>query len=105
MRLWRLGQFKQGACHAYVGLPELAIKCLLAECPRNSYASSGYNCLNLSGEGTGMGNLPVYLPGNGALLLVMPLMAVGYPGSEPAPGFPKDGQWTVETDGVLGYPF
>jgi hypothetical protein len=50
--------------------------------------------------------LPLYLPGNGALLLVLPLMIMGYPGqAKDTPGFPDDNQWVVEADGLMKFPF
>lgn len=43
----------------------------------------------------------VYLPGNGAVLIAVALMAGGWRGSRgPAPGFPADGTWTVRAEGL-----
>ena len=38
--------------------------------------------------------------GNGSLLLAVALMTAGYPGSGELPGFPKDGTWAVEFEGI-----
>ncbi|WP_432380984.1 hypothetical protein [Duganella sp. P38] len=64
--------------------------------PNNSYTAAGHN------PNTG---LPVYLPGNGALLAAVALMAGGWDGApaRPAPGFPQQG-WTVRAEGFQPLP-
>ncbi|KAK7223068.1 hypothetical protein V2G26_011071 [Clonostachys chloroleuca] len=45
---------------------------------------------------------PPYFPGNGGFLLAIGYMAAGWTGSEGyAPGFPKDGSWVVEHEGMF----
>jgi hypothetical protein len=46
-----------------------------------------------------------YFPSNGALLAAVAMMAGGWDGSiGPAPGFPKDGRWTVRAEGFRPLP-
>lgn len=85
-----------------LGLAEDAADIMTADGPNNVYTAAGNNSLG----NTSMGfRLHIYLPGNGATLLAIAMMAGGYPGSEPAPGFPKNGDWVVETDGLMGFPY
>ncbi|WP_395088591.1 glycoside hydrolase family 65 [Armatimonas sp.] len=68
---------------ARLKLPELAVKFLLLETPKNRYLASGHNYQRP--------NLPLYLPGNGGLLWAVALMV-----SEKA--FPAS--WTVKSEGL-----
>ena len=78
-----------------LGEPETAVDILLKDTFKNRYVTSGHNMQQSRKD------LPLYLPGNGSLLLAIPLMAAGYPGCrEKTPGFPKDGSWTVEYEGI-----
>lgn len=46
-----------------------------------------------------------YFPSNGSLLAAVAMMAGGWDGSKgPAPGFPKDGKWTVRAEGFKRLP-
>ncbi len=81
-----------------LGDPEYAVRLLLMDTPKNTYVASGNNFQQ------GRTDLPLYLPGNGSLLLAAALMTAGYPGSGPLPGFPKDGQWEVEFEGIDPFP-
>ena len=46
-----------------------------------------------------------YFPSNGALLLAVGMMAAGWDGSsEPYPGFPRDGSWVVQSEGLTRLP-
>lgn len=68
-----------------------AIELLLKESPKNCYVISGNN------RQVGRKDLPLYLPGNGSLLLAAAIMTAGYEGCcRRTPGFPDDGQWIVE---------
>lgn len=82
-----------------LGDPEYAIELLLMDTMKNRYVTSGNNFQE------GRPDLPLYLPGNGSLLLAAALMTAGYPGSRELPGFPKNGQWTVEYEGIQPYPY
>ena len=85
---------------ARLGNAERALEILLYDTEKNQYMKNGHNCQVLRKD------LPLYLPGNGSLLLAIPLMAVGYPGSTTEhPGFPQDGSWKIETDGMTAYTF
>jgi len=80
---------------ARVGEPELAVQALLLDVPKNRYLANGHNYQRP--------NLPAYLPGNGGLLAAVALMAAGWQGSAAAqaPGFPKNGQWSVRAEGLV----
>lgn len=81
---------------ARLGEPELAVEVLLKDTPKNNYVASGNNRQTIRKD------LPLYLPGNGSLLLALPLLAKGFDGSDKAaPGFPEN--WIVETEGILSY--
>lgn len=81
-----------------LGEPEKAIELLLMDTFKNRYVVSGNNFQE------GRGDLPLYLPGNGSLLLAAALMTAGYPGSGCLPGFPKNGKWEVEFEGIYPFP-
>ena len=82
-----------------LGKPEKAIELLLKESPKNCYVTSGNN------RQTGRKDLPLYLPGNGSLLLAAAIMAAGYDGCDrQTPGFPDDGQWIVEFENIDPLP-
>lgn len=79
--------------------PELAIRLLLKDTLKNCYLASGNN-MQISRK-----DLPLYLPGNGSLLLAAAIMTAGYEGCDrELPGFPKDGQWTVEYENIQKLP-
>jgi hypothetical protein len=83
---------------ARLGETQKAIDVLLkSDGPNNGYTRAGHN----PNKG-----LPVYLPGNGALLAAVALMAGGWDGApdRPAPGFPADGRWVVRTEGFRRLP-
>lgn len=83
-----------------LGNPDRALEILLRDTEKNQYMGNGHNC-QVSRK-----DLPLYLPGNGSLLLAIPMMAVGYPGSTIThPGFPQDGTWKVEVEGIAPFPF
>lgn len=79
--------------------PELAIRLLLKDTLKNCYLASGNN-MQISRK-----DLPLYLPGNGSLLLAAAVMTAGYEGCDrELPGFPKDGNWTVEFENIQKLP-
>lgn len=83
---------------ARLGRREDAVNALLMESPKNTYLANGHN------RQTGHDDLPLYLPGNGALLLAAAMMAAGWDGSPgDAPGFPNDGTWKVRHEGFARY--
>ncbi len=72
--------------------PKIAVDALLMDTIKNTYLDNGHNWQR---EG-----LFIYLPGNGALLTAIALMASGWEGEESKGiGFPKDGSWTVKSEG------
>ncbi len=76
------------------GEPELAVRALLMNEPKNRYWPNGHNYQRPG--------LTAYLPGNGGLLSAVALMAKGWTGGPitRAPGFPADGKWSVRTEGL-----
>lgn len=79
--------------------PETAVELLLKDTPKNCYLVSGNNMQ------VGRKDLPLYLPGNGSLLLAAAIMTAGYEGCErETPGFPDNGEWTVEFENINPFP-
>jgi len=78
------------------GEPSLAIDALLHPSPRNRF-----NEIGLSSGGP----YP-YFPSNGGLLTAIALMTAGWDGcpETDAPGFPPDGSWTVNWEGLKRLP-
>jgi hypothetical protein len=83
---------------ARLGQPALAIDCLLMDVTKNTYLKNGHNYQNQG--------LPLYLPGNGGLLVAVAMMTAGWDNgpAEDAPGFPKDGNWKVSWEGLSKLP-
>jgi len=83
---------------ARLGRPELAIDALLLDTPKNVYRANGHNYQRPG--------LSIYLPGNGALLYAVALMAAGWDGAPDrhAPGFPANGRWVVRWEGLRKAP-
>lgn len=79
---------------ARAGEPELAVRALLMNEPKNRYGPNGHNYQRPG--------LTAYLPGNGGLLAAVAMMARGWTGgpATPAPGFPADGKWRVRAEGL-----
>lgn len=71
-----------------------AVDLLLTDTPKNTYLPNGHNRQTPS--------LPLYLPGNGGLLLAVAVMVAGWPGSPPLPGLPED--WSVRHEGFVRAP-
>jgi len=84
-------------CAVRLGQPETAIDALLMDKRTNTYLVNGHNYQD--------GRLRCYLPGNGGLLTTVALMCAGWDGcSETLPGFPKNGKWNVEWEGLYPMP-
>jgi hypothetical protein len=84
-------------CAARLGEPERAVDALLMDTPKNHFRLDGHNHQRPG--------LTIYLPGNGALLTAIAMMAGGWDGApdRPAPGFPDEG-WTVRAEGFRPLP-
>ena len=90
-----------------LGLPALAVDVLMMDAGKNRYLPNGHNPQSASEA------LPLYLPGNGGLLLATAMMAAGCnlvygqcdwrPDACVLPGFPSDGRWTVQAEGLRPY--
>lgn len=77
--------------------PDLALKSILAPHRTNTYLLNGHNYQDQ--------RLRIYLPGNGALLQCVALMCAGWDGCDVKnPGFPKDGKWDVQWEGIQPLP-
>jgi protein-glucosylgalactosylhydroxylysine glucosidase len=80
---------------ARLGLTEQAVNALLMDTPKNTWEINGHNNQKPKKE------LPLYLPGNGGLLLAAGMMAAGWKDctDRKTPGFPQD--WNVEYEDIL----
>ena len=83
---------------ARLGEPERAIDALLLDTPKNVFRTNGHNHQRPG--------LTIYLPGNGALLYAVAMMAAGWDGApdRPAPGFPAGGRWVVRWENLHRAP-
>ncbi len=82
-----------------LGLKGKAVELLLTDTPKNRYVKSGNNA---QGERK---DLPLYLPGNGSILLAVPMLAAGVKGKVGKfAGFPDDGTWCVEYEDINPFP-
>jgi hypothetical protein len=81
-------------CAARSGEPELAVDALLIKAAKNRYHPNGHNYQRPG--------LTAYLPGNGGLLATVAMMAAGWSNGPAthAPGFPKNGKWSVKSEGL-----
>lgn len=79
---------------ARLGEPDLAVDFLLMDAAKNTYLTNGHNYQRVG--------LSAYLPGNGGLLTAVAMMAAGWEGSSNShnPGFPQDGSWNVDWEGL-----
>lgn len=82
-----------------LGEPDLAMDLLLKNTMKNIYVNSGHNYQKTRGD------LPLYLPGNGSLMLAVAMMIAGFEGqTHKMPGIPKIG-WKVNYEGIHPIPF
>lgn len=83
-------------CATRLGRPEDAIDFLMLDTPKNVFLANGHNRQKPTW-------LPLYLPGNGGLLMAIGMMAGGWDGADhrDAPGFPKDSRWIVRAEGFV----
>ncbi len=92
---WDFGQMAMTATR--LGMADLAVDILLADTVKNTYVTSGNNFQR------GRSDLPLYLPGNGTLLLAVGMMCAGYDGcASPTPGFPSG--WQVDYENISPIP-
>lgn len=92
-RLWGWDFPVMAMTAARLGMPELAVDCLLMDSPKNTYTVNGHN------SQIPRADLPLYLPGNGGLLTAVACMCAGFTGSEEKmPGIPRD--WDVRFENL-----
>jgi hypothetical protein len=89
---WDFPMMAMTACR--LGRYNDAVDILLMDSPKNTWLENGHNRM------TGDDALPLYLPGNGALLLAVAMMARGF-GEKKGPFFPEG--FTVRTEGLFPY--
>lgn len=96
---WAMGQGALTA--ARLGDPETAVTILTSQAPAARFMNNGHVRRPKEPDGC-----PAYLPVNASLLLAVGAMAGGWDGAPagPAPGFPKDGRWTVRAEGFNRMP-
>jgi hypothetical protein len=89
---WDFPMMAMSACR--LGRYDDAVNLLLMDSPKNTYLPNGHN--RQSGDKA----LPLYLPGNGGLLIAAAMLAAGY-GGKTGPLFPKG--FSVQTEGLYAY--
>jgi hypothetical protein len=89
---WDFPLMAMTACR--LGRSEDAVNLLLLDSPKNTYLANGHN------KQAGDASLPVYLPGNGGLLIAAAMLAAGYDGKTGSL-FPKG--FAVQTEGLHAY--
>jgi hypothetical protein len=82
---------------ARLGDGEKAVGALLMDKRTNTYLPNGHNYQDT--------RLRIYLPGNGGLLTAISMMCAGWDGNKiKNPGFPKNGNWNVQWEGLQPMP-
>jgi hypothetical protein len=89
---WDFPLMAMAACR--LGRLDDAADLLLMDSPKNTYLPNGHN------RQAGNAALPLYLPGNGGLLLASAMMAAGF-GDRPGPLFPPG--FHVQPEGLYPY--
>jgi len=89
---WDFPMLAMTACR--LGRYKDAVDLLLMESPKNTWLENGHNKM------TGDDALPLYLPGNGGLLLAAAMIAAGY-GEKKGSSFPEG--FTVNAEGIIPY--
>ena len=83
-----------------LGRPEDAVDILLCDTFKNVYTPNGNNFQK------GRDDLPLYLPGNGSLLLALAMMLSGYGEHLGKVGFSQNGLWDdIEVEGIMPLPY
>lgn len=80
-----------------LGQPKTALEQLLCPTNKNTYVISGNNRQGARKD------LPLYLPGNGSLLLAVAMMAAGYDNSKASPGFVAEDGWQIHWEQLHPY--
>lgn len=76
---------------ASLGLPDLAVDILMMDVQKNTYLMNGHNYQD--------NRLPVYLPGNGALLTAVAMMCT-HQSNGGLRGFPANGKWNIKYENI-----
>lgn len=92
---WNYPSLAMNATRLYQ--PEIALRAITMDNRDDLLLPSGNNYRTT--------RLRSYLPGNGGLLLAVSMMCAGWDGcTEVNPGFPKDGNWDVQWEGLRPMP-
>ena len=96
---WQQGQAALTA--ARLGEPATAVDIMLHTDPKARYMNAGHVRRPKEPDGC-----PAYLPVNASFLAAAGLMVAGWDGAPAgdAPGFPRDGSWTVRSEGLNRMP-
>ena len=97
--LWGWDFPMMAMCAARLGRLDDAMDILLMSADKNTYLANGHNT-QLPKE-----DLPLYLPGNGALLLAVAMIAGSLQGSEDDMSFSGSESWVFRNEGFSPYPF
>ena len=89
---WDFSMLAMTACR--LGRYKDAVDLLLMESPKNTWLENGHNKM------TGDDALPLYLPGNGGLLLAIAMIAAGF-GGKNGDFFPEG--YKIKTEGIFPY--
>jgi hypothetical protein len=89
---WDFPMMAMTACR--LGRFEDAVDLLLMDSPKNTYLPNGHN------RQTGSDDLPLYLPGNGGLLIAAAMLGAGW-GDKRGSFFPQG--FAVQTEGLHAY--
>ena len=83
-----------------LGNYEKAMDLLLMDSPKNCYVTSGNNAQLLRND------LPLYLPGNGSLLLAIAMLTAGFGlNTNVASCLSETGKWSIEYENILPLPY
>ena len=93
--MWGWDFAMMAMCATRLRLPDLAIDLLLMDSPKNQYVESGNNFQRSRKD------LPLYLPGNGSLLLAVALLLAGY--SDKKGTLPEG--WIVKWENIKAFPY
>lgn len=87
-----------------LGEPDIAVDALLMDAPKNTFSRAGHNVRRADDNPIVANILPIYLPGNGAVLAAVSMMVDTESDVDVPPGFPQDGSWVIRHEGFVPWP-